>query len=142
MMNSLHLCFQFFKLRRIFKFLYMNKVFLILIFGILGLSSCYYDSEENLYPSSGCSTENVSFSNDVKPILLNSCLSCHNNVALQGNITLETYDDVIVYVNNGTLLGSIKHDGGFKAMPQNANKLDDCRISKVESWINAGALNN
>ena len=38
--------------------------------------------------------------------------------------------------------GSIKHDSGYKAMPQNATKLDDCRISKVEAWITAGALNN
>lgn len=120
----------------------MNKVFLILVIGLVSLSSCYYDSEEDLYPSAGCSTENVSFANDVKPILLNSCLSCHNNVSLQGNITLESYYDVISYVPNGLLLGSIKHDSGYKAMPQNATKLDDCRISKVEAWITAGALNN
>lgn len=120
----------------------MNKVFLILVIVVVSFSSCYYDSEENLYPSTGCSTENISYTNDVKPILLNSCLSCHNNVARQGGITLETHDDVLIYVINGTLLGSIKHDSGFKAMPQNATKLDDCRISKVEAWITAGALNN
>ncbi len=120
----------------------MKKFFLILIIGTLGLSSCYYDTEENLYPTTICSTENVSFTNDIKPILLNSCLTCHNNSDLQGNITLETYDDVLKYVVNKQLLGSIKHSGGFKSMPQNANKLDDCRISKVEAWINAGALNN
>jgi hypothetical protein len=120
----------------------MNKVFLILVVVVVSLTSCYYDSEEDLYPAAGCSTENVSYTNDVNPILLNSCLTCHNNSDRQGNITLETHDDVLIYVNNGTLLGSIKHAGGYKAMPQNANKLDDCRISKVEAWITAGALNN
>ncbi len=120
----------------------MNKLFLILVIGALGLTSCYYDVEENLYPSTGCNVANVSFTNDIKPMLLNSCLSCHNNTDLQGNITLETYDDVLKYVNNGSFLGSIKHSSGYKAMPQNGNKLDGCRISKIEAWINAGALNN
>jgi len=120
----------------------MNKVFLFFAILTASLSSCYYDSEEDLYPSIACSTENVSYTKDVQPILINSCLSCHNNMDRQGNITLETHDDVVIYVNNGSLLGSIKHASGYKAMPQNANKLDDCRIAKVEAWITAGALNN
>jgi hypothetical protein len=120
----------------------MNKVFLFFAILAVSLSSCYYDSEEDLYPSTACSTENVSYTNDVQPILINSCLSCHNNTDRQGNITLETHEDVVIYVNNGSFLGSIKHASGYKAMPQNATKLDDCRIAKVEAWITAGALNN
>ncbi len=67
---------------------------------------------------------------------------CHfSSSTLGGGILLDTYNSVAVAAKNGTLVGSIKHDG-FSAMPKDQPKLDDCRIAKIEAWVKAGSPNN
>jgi hypothetical protein len=121
----------------------------LVLFTILLLmmgSSCYYDSEEYLFPntSSQCDTTDVTYSKSVVPIIQNSCLSCHSNstAALGGNIKLEDYADVKLRADDHRLLGSIEHQSGYSPMPQGSKKLDDCKISTVRIWVNAGAPNN
>lgn len=109
---------------------------------MLGLSSCYYDVEEELYTSTGCDYTNISYTATVLPILIDNCLSCHSNASNSGNISLEGYDKVKTYVDNGELLGSIKHASGYSPMPKNLAPLLDCEITKIEYWINQGAPNN
>jgi hypothetical protein len=78
-------------------------------------------------------------------VLNTYCLTCHKNsnaASLGGNISLEGYDKVKIYVNNGQLLGSIKHSPGFSQMPKSSGKLSACQIAVIENWINAGAPNN
>jgi hypothetical protein len=104
--------------------------------------SCYYDSEEDLYPNVTCDTTNVKYSVEIKAIINNNCIGCHSAAANQGDIQLENHADVLKYANNGRLLGSIKHAATYVAMPTGAPKLSDCNISKVEAWINAGSPNN
>ena len=109
---------------------------------LIGLSSCYYDVEEELYPSLECQIEDMSFSADIATIISSECLVCHSQAANFGNITLEGHSNVLTYVNNGLLLGAIRQDPGFSPMPQNASKLLDCEIEKIAAWINQGAPNN
>jgi hypothetical protein len=104
--------------------------------------SCYYDVEEELYPSTGCETTNLSYSLDIVPILNNNCYSCHDQASNFGNITLEGYDNVLPLATDGRLLGAIKHESGFSPMPQNAAQLVACDIEKIETWIADGAPNN
>jgi hypothetical protein len=110
------------------------------------VSSCYYDSEEYLYPStsSQCDTTNVTYSLSVVPIIQNNCLSCHSNstASMGGNIKLEDYADVKLRADDHRLLGSVEHQSGYSPMPQGAKKLDDCKISTIRIWVNAGAPNN
>ena len=47
-----------------------------------------------------------------------------------------------IYVENGKILKTIKHEVGINPMPQNASQLGDCSINTIEAWINQGALNN
>ena len=117
------------------------KYFGLFLLVLFGLNSCYYDVEEELYPG-GCETINLSYSQDIVPILENNCLSCHNQASNFGNVTLEGYDNVLLFVTNGELLGSIKHESGFSPMPQNAAQLVECDIEKIETWIADGAPNN
>lgn len=110
------------------------------------LSSCYYDNEEDLYRSEEmfCDTLNISFSDDIIPIIDNSCISCHGNVtapALGGNIFLHNYFGVKTSVDNGSLIGSIKYLPGYNSMPIDY-KLDECTIKKINAWINNDAPNN
>jgi hypothetical protein len=123
----------------------MRYLFLFLI--LLLASSCYYDSEEYLFPqiSQTCDTTNVSFTNSVQPVLENNCYSCHsNNTAAQfgNNIKLEDYDDVKLRVDDGRLLGSILHEGGYSPMPKGGSMLDDCSVELMTIWIDNGAPNN
>lgn len=114
------------------------------ILGAMFFTSCYYDVEEILYPPSNCQTANMSLQNNIEPILDRNCYICHSidQGIYNGNVILEGYDNLKIYVDNGKLLGSIKHASGFEPMPQNAPKLGDCDIAKTEQWILDGALNN
>ena len=120
----------------------MKQIITYLFFSALLLSACYYDVEEELYPNPGCATENVTYSVTVLDLISTNCYVCHDAAANFGNITLEGYDNLKVYVDNGRLLGAIKHLDGFSPMPQNATKLLDCDIEKIEAWIGDGAPNN
>lgn len=106
------------------------------------LPSCYYDVEEDLYPNLACDTVAVSYINDVLPLLQDNCYSCHNASANFGNVTLEGYNNLKIVVDNGRLLGAIRHEPGFSPMPQNQPQLVTCNIAKIEAWIAAGAMNN
>ena len=115
---------------------------LIFIVGVMLFNGCYYDVEEDLYPGAVCDTTNITYSLSVKPIINENCISCHSQAVQQGTVILETYADVLVYVNSGQLIGAITHAPGFAAMPQGAAKLDDCSILKIETWIGAGSPDN
>jgi hypothetical protein len=105
------------------------------------LQSCTYDKE--MLPPRSCSdTANVSFAASVQPLLRANCFSCHGNGSSFGGVSLETYDDVRASAVSGPLLGSISHLAGFDAMPEGADKLDDCSINAVRIWIDEGAKNN
>jgi hypothetical protein len=120
----------------------MIKFLSILFMGLL-ISSCYYDVEEELYPTGECVTDNVTYKNDISKIVNNSCLTgCHSSAVKIAGIDLATYEGVKKYVDLGNFLGSIKHESGFSAMPKGRSKIDACSISKIEKWINSGAQNN
>jgi hypothetical protein len=118
------------------------SILLIIIF----LPTCYYDSEEYLFPqvNNQCDTTSYTFSADVKPILENNCYSCHSNntSSFGGGIKLEDHADVAAQGSNGSLMGSITHSNGFSPMPQGEAKLEDCKITIIRKWIEAGMLNN
>ena len=94
-------------------------------------------------PNAGaCDTENVSFSGFVQPLLESHCQGCHTGASPSGGVDLSTHSAIQVYANNGKLYGAISHEAGFEPMPQGGDKLDDCSLDKIKSWIEAGALNN
>jgi hypothetical protein len=49
-----------------------------------------------------------------------------------------TFESVKKAATNGYLLGSIKHQKGYDAMPRGAPKLTQETIDKIECWINNG----
>jgi len=123
----------------------MKNIFLfkLLISSLLLSVGCYYDNEEQVYPTpEECNTEGVTFSGPVLDIITKNCFPCHTDAVLTGNVTLEGYDNVKKYVDNGKLVGVINHRQGFSFMPKNREKLLDCDIAKIEEWVNQGAPNN
>ena len=120
----------------------MKQMFFYLLFAVL-VSACFYDSEEDLYGIKECVTTITSFINDIRPIINPTCTTpCHSSSStLGGGIVLDGYSSISNYAKNGSLVGSIKHDG-FSAMPKDQPKLEDCKIAKIEAWVAAGSPNN
>ena len=116
-----------------------NILTVLILISILSVG-CFYDVEEELYPTTECETVNMSYVNDIVPILENNgCNSCHGDLA---SLDLNSYADLKPYVDNGSFLGSIKHEDSYRAMPDNSPKIDPCLILKLEAWIADGAPNN
>ncbi len=122
----------------IYRFLSLAIFFAILVNQI----GCYYDVEEELYPTLECQTEDMTYQGDVLPIIQENCYGCHDQASNNGNITLEGYQNLRTYVDNDQLLGAIKHTSGFSPMPKNAPQLLECEIAKIEAWIGLGAPDN
>jgi hypothetical protein len=114
------------------------------------MSSCYYDSREELFGNTTCDTTTVTYSATILPILEAECLLCHsdaNAAALGGGAILEGYDFLMDYVtpadpDNSSFYNSVAWVSGYSFMPKSSDQLSDCNISKIRAWINAGALNN
>ena len=113
-----------------------------LVPALLVLGGCYYDIEEDLYPQVVCDTVPVFYSGEVQSILQSNCLVCHNSATHSGNVVLENYSSLRVYVDNGKLWGAIRHSAGFSPMPKGGGKLSPCAIQAIGRWIDEGAPNN
>ncbi len=133
----------------------MKKTFfvtIIILCGILlstSIQSCYYDNEEVLYgtaSTASCDSTAGKFATNVSTIMAAQCATsgCHNTATASAGANLSSYATIKSYITNNKdfFIGSIKHTSGFSAMPKGSNKLGICDISKIESWINAGMLNN
>ncbi len=84
-------------------------------------------------------TTTISFSNQVQPILMDFCLSCHSN----GNATGYTFENYTQVESNATkILNSLKAEGGSPLMPQGGPALHDTLIQQFACWINQGKQNN
>ena len=118
----------------------------IVLFGFLILvSSCYYDSDEELYGTSVCNLENVTYRLSVTPIISSHCYACHSLMTATANgagIILEGYDKLNKMVKNGLLVESIIHGPNASSMPKNAPKISDCNINTIIKWIENGAQDN
>lgn len=89
-----------------------------------------------------CDTTAFTYNAVIKPMMETKCVGCHKPGNLGGNIDLSTYAATKIVAINGKLLGSISHQVGYSPMPKNGAKLQDCEITQVRKWINAGSLNN
>ena len=109
----------------------------VIILSVIFFASCYYDTEEALYPpfSNTCDTSYVSFSGQITSILSNTCWSCHSDATAANwgnNIIIVTYGDVTSQIN--TILPSINHTG-TKPMPKDSPKLLACQLKQFEIWV-------
>lgn len=92
-----------------------------------------------------CDTANQTLAANVQPILQTYCYGCHSNAganASGGGINLETYASLQTYASIGKLMCAVNQGAGCSAMPKGGSKLPQCEIDKIQSWVNAGALNN
>lgn len=109
---------------------------------MLFFTGCYYDNEEELYPSAFCDVTNVTFAEKVSPIIQANCAlpSCHAPGGT-GDGDFTQFGDIQAAAANGSLVGTIKHQSGYSAMPVGGS-LSDCDILTIETWVQGGAINN
>ncbi len=121
----------------------------LILSGILalGLSACYYDKADKIYPADpnqACDTANITYSLKIAPIMKTNCTDkgCHTTSKPDASIVLDNYNGTKSCVDGGRLLGSLKGSVGYSAMPKGYGLLNACDVAKIENWINKGAPNN
>jgi len=99
-------------------------------------------AENTMNCVTNCDTTNVSYVNDVLPIINSNCVGCHSGTPPLGDIDYTTYQNIRSGALQGKLLASIQHASSASAMPKSSPKLPDCQINTIERWIKNGAPNN
>ena len=104
----------------------------------------------------GCSRD-VSFKQDVHPILSENCLSCHKAGAegyLKSGLSMESYDALMKGTKFGPIIIAGSHISSTlvlllerKAhpsinMPKDHPPLADSQVEVIRKWIDQGAKNN
>ncbi len=99
---------------------------------------------ESCDPDAGqCNTDNVSYAQDIRPVIQNNCQGCHSGANPSGGISLDTHAGLAASANSGRLYGAISWQVGYVAMPLGAsNPLPQCTVDKIKAWIDAGAPDN
>lgn len=118
------------------------KIETLMFLLILGLfvSSCEEEIVEEP-PVVNCDTDGVTYTADISPIFNGSCAlaGCH---VVGGNapFPLDDFESSVAAVGFGRILGSIRHEPGFIAMPFPAGSpmIPECDIDQIEAWINDG----
>lgn len=85
-----------------------------------------------------CDTTALTYTNGIKAVFDQNCISCHSGNAPTGGRKLSTYTEVKDALLNTSLL--IRINGGTTAnpvMPQ-GGKMNQCNIRKIEVWYNNG----
>ena len=123
----------------------MRGLFLIGLGSLLALSSCTYDSLEELKKVEVCDTTKVTFNKDIVPLMQQKCgvnSSCHSATGSDSDVSLANYDDVTAVVSTGQFLGAVTHDSNYKPMPKEQGLLEECKINTIKAWINQGLKEN
>jgi hypothetical protein len=116
----------------------IKRLFVIIAAGFIFSSfflSCYYDSEEVLYPSFGCDTTNVTYQSKISVMISNYCISCHSGPFPEGSVSLSTYMEVMSF--EPRITPAIKHTGPYP-MPLNGGMLNECTLNQWDIWVRTG----
>jgi len=121
----------------------MKQALIALSLVCIILTNCTYENEEEFMEQhKSCDPVNVSYTNDVLPIITSRCYSCHDRENKTGGVDLEGYDQLKKYASKGDLVGVITHASGYPPMPAGGSKLSKCNIQTIQKWIDEGTLNN
>ena len=120
----------------------ISSMMLMIFCSFAFLTSCISENAEELYPPDPCMIGQVTYEQDIEPILRNSCYACHDAANVFGGVNLEGYTNVLPYTSNDKLLGTIKGLPDFPFMPRDGQMLSECNISIIEAWIDQGTPEN
>ncbi len=119
----------------------MKKTFLSGFILILIFTTCKTTKQAEktvvAQPVLDCSSMDVTYNFDIKPVFETFCLNCHGEEG-DGGFNFLKITEIKRAAQSGALLGSIKWHKGFSRMPEHGEQLDAKTINKIECWIKNG----
>lgn len=103
------------------------------------IASCTKDIGPNpdLAPKQTNTSDTITFSKHIKPIIDNNCIGCHNTGGQFPD--LSTYNLLKTQVDGGRIKARVIDGPSF--MPQGGSLTNE-QLNLITSWLNAGAPNN
>jgi hypothetical protein len=121
----------------------------IFIFLSILLTSCSYHKTSDALPSPSnvttCDSMNVSYKNDIAPMMQKYCNECHGGTPPSiGNQNYANYNDLITLIDSPNyILGVTSNEAGFRRMPPAPRVQPNlCEVAKIRQWSLKGAPNN
>lgn len=118
----------------------MKKTKYIIYCAFLFSISCSNNSEDDLIEPNVLNT--TKYTQDVKPIIDNNCISCHGAIPSNGApMSLVTYAQVKDAIQNRGLLDRISRSQGAQGMmPNLGTRLPQATIDLIIDWNTDGLL--
>lgn len=103
------------------------------------LAGCYYDTEEELYPSRFCERTGITYAQHIAPIIQARCAipGCHVSGGT-GPGAFTSYSAVKAAVDQGSFRSVVLDS---RAMPP-GSPLTACQLDQIGIWLDAGAPDN
>lgn len=133
----------------------MKKQFIItamaffLVTGFIVLQNGAMDAVTAAYPSEVSVYENVSFKNEIQPILEQRCIKCHGGDFPSEGLNMGSHQGLISGSQNGQVIipGDSSKSLLFEKvesgeMPKRGSDLTAEQIELIQQWIDEGAQNN
>ncbi len=113
---------------------------IVCFLGMLLIFMACGGDDDPMTPS--CDTLDMTYTDDIASIFNSTCAipTCHAQGATSPE--LHNYAAVKLELDGpDRIVGAIKHEDGFVAMPfpSGSDMISDCRIAKIEAWVNDGA---
>ena len=113
-----------------------NKI--LLCFFIVAVS-CNNNSEDDLTIPSNTNLT-VTYTNSVKSIIDNNCVSCHGNTSPNGGLSLTNYNQVKNAMLNNGLVDRISRLSGDPQLMPTSGRMPQQTIDLVAKWNTDGLL--
>lgn len=122
----------------------MKKTPFIIYFVFFFIMGCEYASEDDLINSEIEQPALVNYNDNIKSIIDNNCVICHNNPPLNGATTsLVNYQNVVDGITNNNLINRISiQTGETGAMPLGGPRLPQNLIDLIQQWQEDGLPEN
>ncbi len=126
------------KINPFFKMKNSVSLLVLLFFVFFG---CENSSESDLIEQLPL-TENITYTEHIKPIIDANCVACHSNPAVGGaSVPMTNFEEVrLVFENTDALDRMNRQPGESGFMPLNDTRLPQTSIDLVEQWMNEGYL--
>lgn len=126
----------------------MKKQLLLLIVALLLVAVVAVLKIGSINAASQTKTQ-VSYSQDVQPILESRCGNCHFGEFTSAELHMDTYESLLAGSENGPVIvaGNAKKSLLVQKissgeMPKRGPKLTPAQVQIIVDWINAGAQDN
>ncbi len=119
----------------------MKRTYVICFLMVSVFHSCSYNSEDDL--TDNIIVSEVNYEDNIKSIIDNNCISCHNNPPVNGaSMSLTSYNNVLEAIENRNLIGRISTNDLGLVMPSGGPRLPQNLIDLIVQWEQEGLFEN